>query len=453
MRRIVALGIAGLALLASGSIARPDTSQAPLRLERAKTGDLLLGIVQQNGTSKLASIDPRSLRPLRTRRVDAPGVWTWGFSPNRSRVVLGLSRSGRTLPRSSLRFVHVRSMRAVADVPLGVGGLNHLAWLSSNRVLVLKHLCCSGTFDLLVVAPYARRVLVRKTLEGEPLVAESTQKELVVLAAPPQGIGPSRLLVVDARGGVRSVELGHIWGGREVPDEAEPFVARHRYPALTVDPQGRRAFVVSTDGSVASVELTSLAVAYHTPSEPRSLLGRLRNWLEPDAQAKASDGPRRYAVWLGSGLIAVTGSDDHAFTGAYGALSMRTDPAGLSLIDSNSWIARRIDDSVSHVSRTGNLLVATGYRSDSSTQREGGYGLAGYTLDGSKRFHVFKDTHLTQLRIYGTRAYVGLNGTVRVGGAHVRLDDGSAFKTVDLETGQIIDTRTRPLPILLLDER
>lgn len=452
MRRIGALGIAGLALLGSGSISRPDASSAPLRLETAKTGGLLLGIVQQNGTSKLAPIDPHSLRPLRGRRVAAPGVRTWAFSPNRSRVALGLSREARTLPRSSLRFVHVRDMRTVVDVPLGVGGLNRLAWLSSNRVLVLQHLCCSGTFDVLVVAPSARRVLVRKTLDGEPLGAESTPSELVVLAAPPQGIGPSRLLVVDAGGGVRSVELGHIWGGRDVPEQAEPFVARQRYPALTVDPEGRRAFVASTDGSVASVDLQSLTVAYHTPSEPRSLLGRLRNWLEPEAQGKASDGPRRYSLWLGSGLIAVTGSDDHTFTGAHGALSMRTDPAGLSLIDTNSWTMRRIDDSVSHVSRMGDLLLATGYSWDSSTQREGGYGLAGYSLDGSKRFHVFKDRRLTQVRIFGTRAYVGLDGTVRVGAAHVRLDDGSAFKTVDLATGQIIGTRTSPLPMLLVEQ-
>jgi hypothetical protein len=306
---------------------------------------------------------------------------------------------------------------------------------------------------VLVVAPEARRVLVRKTLEGEPLGSASTPTELVVLAAPPQGIGPVRLVVVDAGGDVRSVELGEIWGGRDVPEQAEPFVARRRYPGFTLDAEARRAFVVSTDGTVASVDLQSLTVAYHTPSEPRSVLRRFRNWLEPEAHGKASEGPTRHALWLGSGLIAVTGSDDHTFTGAEGALSMRTDPAGLSLIDTNSWTVRRIDDSVSHVWRGGNLLLATGYSWDSSTQQHGRFGLAAYGLDGSKRFHVFEGRHLTQLKVYGSRAYVGLEGTVRVGASWIRLDDGSAFKTIDLTTGQVIGTRTAPLPMLFVDER
>jgi hypothetical protein len=453
MRRIVAAAVVALAFLGGGGVSRPDASSAPVRLAGAKPGGPLVGIVQQNGTSKLARIEPRSLRPLRGRRVPAPGAWTWAFSPNRSRVVLGLSREGRTLPRSSLCFVDVRRLRTVADVPLGVGGVNRLAWLTPDRLLVVQHLCCGGTFDLVIVAPRARRVVERRTLEGEPLHIATTRDELVVLVAPPDRIGPSQLLVVDPEGRTRWAALPQVWAGREVSDEmTEPFVARHRYPGLTADPDGRRAFVVSTDGSVASVDLQSFKVAYHTPSKPRSLLGRLQNWLEPEAHAKASDGPMRDALWLGSGLLAVTGSDDHTFTGADGALSMRTDPVGLSLIDTNTWTVRRIDDSVSHVSRVGNLLFATGYSWDSSTQRPGGFGLAGYTLDGSKRFHVFEDRFLTQLRIYGGRAYVGLEGTVRVGAAWRRLDDGSAFKTVDLATGQIIGTRTAPLPTLLVDD-
>jgi hypothetical protein len=453
MRRIVALGIVGLALLGSGSISRPEASSAPLRLDGAKPGRPLLGIVHENGTSELTHVDSRSLRPLRARRVAAPGVWSWAFSPNQSKVVVALSREGRTLPRSMLRFVDVRRLRKVADVPLGAGGVNRLAWMPSNRVLVLQQVCCFGEFNLLVVDPQARRIVQRKTIAGEPVAVESTRTELVALVAPPQGVGPSRLLVVDAGGGVRWAALGEIWAGRDVPEqEGAQSVARHRYPGLAVDREGRRAFVVSTDGSVASVDLQSLVVAHHTPSQPRSLLGRLRNWLEPAARAKASDGPRRQALWLGSGLLAVTGSDDHTFTGADGTLGMRTDPAGLRVIDTNTWTARRIDGSVSYVSRVGNLLLATGYSWDSSLRRQGGFGLAGYALDGSKRFHVFEDRFLTQLRIFGDRAYVGLEGTVRVGAAWRRLDDGSVFKTVDLASGRIIGTRTAPLPMLLVDQ-
>jgi hypothetical protein len=453
MRRLVAVGIAAIALLWTGGISRPDASSAPFRLEA--TGDRpLLGIIQPNGAAKLARVDPRSLRPLPGRRIALSGWWNWAFSPNRSRVVLAQYQRGRTLRQRSLRFVDVRSMRAVADIRLGVGGVDWLAWLSPDRVLVLQRLCCSGKFDLVIVAPHTRRVLQRRTLDGEPIHAASTRDEFAVLAAPPHGIGPCRLFVVDALGRVRSVGLGQVWAGREAPEQATaPFVSRHRYPGLALDPDGGQAFVTSDDGTVASVDLRTLEVAYHTPVQQRSLFVRVRNWLEPAAQAKASDGTSRRALWLGAGLLAVTGNDDRTFIGAEGALSMRTDPVGLSLIDTNSWTVRRIDDSVSHVSRTGNLLLATGYSWDSSTQREGGYGLAGFALDGSKRFHLFEDTNLTQLKVYRGRAYVGFNGTVRVGATHIRLDDGSAFKTVDLGTGRIIGTRTAPLPTLLVDDR
>jgi hypothetical protein len=344
-------------------------------------------------------------------------------------------------------------MRAIGAIPLGLGTADHLAWLAPNRLLVVQQLCCTGRFDLVVVAPRTRRVLERTTLEGDLVQVAAAASELVLLVAPPDQIGPSRLLVVDAQGRIRSAALDGIRAGREVAEvEGAPFVSRHRNPGLAVADEERRAFVVPSDGPVASIDLSSLSVTYHSLAEPRSLLGRLRNWLEPTADAKASDGTSRQALWLGGGVVAVTGSDDHTFIGAENAVSMRTDPAGLSLIDTASWTVRRIDDSVSYVSRSGNLLLATGYSWDSSTQRQGGNGLAGYALDGGKRFHVFAGRRLTQLRVFGRRAYVGLDGTVRVRDTHIRLDDGSAFKTVDLATGRIIGTRTSPIPVLLAEQ-
>jgi hypothetical protein len=449
VRRTVALGIAGLALLGSGGVSKPDARSAPMRL--GATSSPSLGIVEWQTRGRLARIDPRSLRPLKGRRVPVPGSWSWAFSPDRSRVVLPVSKRGRTLPRTSLRFVDVRRLRAAGDLDLGAGDVRSLAWLSSDRLLVVHQVCCFGTFDVVVVAPRSRRILQRRTLEGEPVSVDSTRDELVVLVAPPQGIGPSRLLIVDEQGRERWVPLAQIWSGRHAPDQATDPVARHRYPGLAVDPEGRRAFVASADGSVASVDLQSLDLAYRTPTAPRSLLRRLWNWFEPAAGAKATDGPSRQALWLGSGLLAVTGSDDHTLVGSDGALSLRTEPAGLTLVDTGSWSARRIDDSISHVSRTGDLLLATGWRWDSFTQSQGTFGLAGYTLDGSKRFHLFEGTSLTQLRVYGSRAYVGLQGTARVGDTHIRLDDGSAFKIVDLASGEVIGTRTAPLPILLTE--
>jgi hypothetical protein len=48
MRRILALGIAGLALLSDGSISKPAANSAPSRLDATQQGPLL-GVVWKRG--------------------------------------------------------------------------------------------------------------------------------------------------------------------------------------------------------------------------------------------------------------------------------------------------------------------------------------------------------------------------------------------------------------------
>jgi hypothetical protein len=82
-----------------------------------------------------------------------------------------------------------------------------------------------------------------------------------------------------------------------------------------------------------------MQVRYHDLTEPVSLLGRLRDWLEPAAHAKMVDGPDRNAVWLPSGLVAVSGN-----TYASEGDTLDVTPAGLSLIDPSDWSTRRVSD-------------------------------------------------------------------------------------------------------------
>ena len=79
-----------------------------------------------------------------------------------------------------------------------------------------------------------------------------------------------------------------------------------------MEPSGSRALVVPAGNRVAEVDLETLEVRYHELSEPVSLLGRLRDWLQPAAHAKTIDGPDRNAVWLESGLVAVSGANSAA---------------------------------------------------------------------------------------------------------------------------------------------
>ena len=79
------------------------------------------------------------------------------------------------------------------------------------------------------------------------------------------------------------------WEQIEGTDDSD-YRARQSVPGLAVDPEGKRALVIPAGGRVAEVDLDSMEVAYHELSEPVSLWGRLRNWLEP---ARGGEGHRR----------------------------------------------------------------------------------------------------------------------------------------------------------------
>jgi hypothetical protein len=83
---------------------------------------------------------------------------------------------------------------------------------------------------------------------------------VVFLLATPQTIGPVRLGVAGIDGTVRTVLLGRLSGGTELPPDVATGVVTVASPALAVEPTGRRAAVVGAAGLVAEVDLDSLAV-------------------------------------------------------------------------------------------------------------------------------------------------------------------------------------------------
>src|SRR5205814_806798 len=99
------------------------------------------------------------------------------------------------------------------------------------------------------------------------------------------------------------------------------------YPALAVDRVGGKAYVVSGDGPVAVVDLSSLGVSYVLPSRPQGPAKEL------------PDGPWRYAAFVG-GVLVVSGTDSHAYTDVRGQRQSRSSPAGLWLLDTASWRER-----------------------------------------------------------------------------------------------------------------
>lgn len=347
---------------------------------------------------ELVRVDPRTFRPLPGRRIEL-GIhgYSWAYSPDRSKLAVGGFASG-------LRFVDLDRFERLGDLrERRRGGLVvAVAWPRPRRVLaVVQEQWGTGRLTLAVVDSVARKVLERRPLSGKvgEVTAATSAMGLVLLLAPARGLGPAKLVYVDPRARVRSVVLDRIGAGQESVRQEPRLVQRQWRPGLALDAAARRAFVVAGAAPVAEVDLGTLRVAYHEPSQPISLLGRLRNWLEPAAQAKGeTEGPVRYAGWLGDGRLAVSGYDARG--------TKRSQAKGLKLIDTRTWSLRTLDPGSAAFRAAGALLLAYGccYRTGGK-----GLGLTAYAPSGGAVWHLFGRRPIHAVQVRGMRAYVRLD--------------------------------------------
>lgn len=428
---VAALGLALAAAVGLGS-GQPATSAVPAwETWRAAQLAELLAFVD----GKLVRLDPETLRSLPgpgiavgpggcAPRSGGTACWSnpaWTISPDATRIAVARN------DRSAVQLVKAAGMRVAGSVRwrFESGSVGALAWLAPKRIVGIQEAFAESqrvvAFDLAT-----KRIVARRALGGKVIQLGRTAREFVLLVAPAESIGTARLAVVDARGGVRFVQLPEVPVGSKLLGTGSDHRVDMRTPGLTVDPLGRRAFVV-TDGLVAEVDLRTLAVSYHSLEEPRSLLARLWNWLEPAAEAKQVSGYHRQARWLGNDLIAVSGSDTE---------QGRYRPAGLHLVDTRTWSVRTIDRGATGFEVAGDTLLATGWSVDEATKRTVGIGVAAYGMDGEKRFQLLDGQHAWVALVHDGRAYVD------VGGEPLRI--------VDLSTGRVVGTREQPLPALLL---
>jgi hypothetical protein len=212
--------------------------------------------------------------------------------------------------------------------------------------------------------------------------------------------GPPRVTVVDADGAVRRVSVDSISAGFVVDEktDGEPSV-KQRDPGFTVDPSGRTAYVVGPDLLVAEVDLSSLAVSYHR--------------VVTRTTQKSIEGPHRFAMWLGNGLLAVTGSDYAPGKDAAGKPVVKSTSFGLRIVDTHDWSSRTIDSVTNWVRFSGGMLIAQG---DNHT-------LVAYGTDGRERWR-------TTIPDYSWMALGGDYGYV--------CDNGYLRRVVDVHTGATV---------------
>ena len=164
---------------------------------------------------------------------------------------------------------------------------------------------------------------------------------------------PARLMLVDARGELRSVALNGI----------------RRNAGLAANRRTGRAFVVGNGTRAAEVDLRTMSVRYRRLRVPRTARSR-------------------EALWLGGGLMAVWGGS----------------AAGVWVVDTRTWDVRIVSRAATGARRAaGRLLV---YSDLGLGRRVRGVGLRVHTRDGSRLVrHLFGERKLA-VEVAGGRAYV-----------------------------------------------
>jgi hypothetical protein len=369
----------------SATAGTPATADRPA----APTSPALYGLA--GPPPRLYAVDPRTLRPRRSRSAPVAGhAFGWSFSPDRGRLAAGSDGT------AELRLYDLMRLRGLGDVALvkpSVHGLVYAStWASRSRVLaaVVSAGCC-GLGDTFVSAVDAdsRRMLWRRDLAGSLQAGASYRGGFALVLGPKWSIGPSRLVLVKPNGRLRTLRLEQIRSGWQRSGSGARFVSHQWNPGLALDPASARAFVVQAGAPVAEIDLRRLSVRYHHLAEPVSFLGRLRNWLEPKAEAKAMQGPDRRAVWLRSGRLAVTGIDYQASVDNKGQQHELDKPTGLKLIDTRTWSVRTLDRTSSSVTFSGGVLFAFSTSWDSRTSKLSGSGLTAYDTGGRKLYHRY----------------------------------------------------------------
>jgi hypothetical protein len=449
MKRLAAVlfAVAFSAGVAVAGLGPRSGLERPLVLRAAAPASPLLGIYYARSEARLVRLDPKTLR-IRTGRKLALGgsVVSWSYSPDRRLLAFGNQDTGElTFTPAQIRIANARTLRRVRDVTFGFyGEVLSMHWLASDRLLAVVRSAHRAENDAIVVVdrvavidPSTGAVLAQRELEGR-VIALARAKGALVLVLEGQRWGPVQLVVATAESTFRSVTLERVEAGAR---ETSDGVPRHDGAAVAVDREGGRAYAVAAGCPVAEVDLGTLAFAYHTTTQPVSLLGRLHDWLEPAAEAKGPlAGSSRSAVWLGDGRLAVFGRDTSTYQLGSG-FAGRERPNGLTVIDTGTWQAHLVDPHSSALVVASNALLSWGWSWDTGTQRETGTGLSIYDRTGLQRFQLFRGRVVYEVQVVGPRAFVRARAP------------SSRYSIVNLRTGRQVQTIRGPeMPVVLTGE-
>ena len=409
MVALAAVGLLALLGAASGTHSSGLVGGLPLRQAAPTFGGRLFGFAYGTSSTRLARIDPATLRALPGRSPPLTGVLAWAASPDRSRLAVAECGRGSSC-HGLVQLFAMPSMRPLGrKIAFGPPAVA-LSWDGNDRLLVLAGHCCAGSAEVVTLAAHSGTVSERRRVPGTVVRFARGKTGFLLLTAPRNRIGLADLIVADGRR-FRTVKLARIEAGLVPGSLRNAAISTDRFPGLAVDRSGRRAYVADPDGTIAVVSLGSLQISYHRPGTSRTLFQRLDGWLEPVAQAKGDRGPWRQAQWLGDGLLAVTGTDSHATGSVSGNVISETlhqRPAGLEIVNTRTWQQHTLDPNADTLTISNGLLLATGTRWDVTPRenRTSGEGLVAYDAQGRVHFRLFAGRSVYVNVVIERRAYV-----------------------------------------------
>jgi hypothetical protein len=345
----------------------------------------LLRMRDGHNSDLLFRLSPRTLqqvgRPIRTFR-GGSGV---SITPDGARLAFadGAHPRGRHRARSArIHFVDVAKWRSMGVARVGRHGWLTVGWVSRDR-LVAAAGEGPGRQRLLWVDARTRKVIARRPYSGWTVNYVPIAGGLALALAPSEGVGPLRILLLDANGGVRTVELDGIRAGSNYEDGGEVLT-----PAVTADPDRGRLYAVAARGQLAAeVELATGAVTYHSLGASAAK-GNVDVWW-------------RQAVWTGDGRIALTG--DHwprprarVFDGPI--------PLGVRMIDTRTWTVTTLDPRPDTMHVAGGTVLAAGTRY-LKPGRTKSTGLLAFDESGGRAWKRFRGRPVALLGSRGSLVY------------------------------------------------
>ena len=375
----------------------------------------VFGIAWSHRQTFVAELDALTLQPVSRAAQLGRAGWYLGRSPG------GGLRAAFAVGEGSdaIRFVDLSLTTPEKRVQLPCSISAPILWETANRLVVM---CRSSASSVLVINPVKQRLVSRNALKGELENVQAANGLMVGVLGPLGRIGPARLVEVDGIGFTRIAALPGIRAGTTVLDQNTSHFRVER-PAVAIEPRGRWAAVVPTNGAISMVDLSTLAV---TSRAVRSLAATHKN----------VEGGERTAIWTLGDTIAVGGWDWNA-----DGQPDHSVPIGVTLIDTTNWTSRTLHDAATAVSYTGfgGVVLSWGSVWGAGDRRLIGSGLTGYGTDGTRRFHLFGSDPIAVSAIAGTYAYV--------------TSDASHFQIVDTTTGKVIGAPETVRPTTLAATR